>query len=249
MKLPLNQGFYINLPPTGLAILVLLFLRVPEQIPKKSVLQNFMPLLRELDIVGFVLFAPACIMFLLAVNWGGTTYPWDSATVIGLLCGSFVTICIFAVWQWHRGDRAMIPPTIIGNQLVLFGCLVTVFQMGALILLSYYLPLWFQVVKDADPTMSGVMSLPSALSQALGSVVAGKVGSSRLMSFLSAAMLISDSSNDQTLHPMGIIWKCAERHWCGSNVYILSLDWRRKLDRVSNFDRYRPRVRVANGTY
>lgn len=137
-----------------------------------------MPLLRELDIGGFVLFAPACIMLLLAVNWGGSTYSWKSATVLGLICGSFVTACIFALWQRRRGDRAMIPPTIISNRLVLFGCLVSGFQMGALALLAYYLPLWFQVVKGASPTKSGVMTLPSAISQALGSLVAAKVRSS-----------------------------------------------------------------------
>ncbi|OJJ48314.1 hypothetical protein ASPZODRAFT_130293 [Penicilliopsis zonata CBS 506.65] len=166
--------FYINLPPGGLACLLLLLMRIPEQIEKKPVTQNFMPLLRELDLIGFALFAPACTMFLLALNWGGSTYPWKSATVIGLFCGSFVMACIFAGWQWHRGDRAMIPPIIIGNRLVAAGCLVAGFQMGALFMLSYYLPLWFQAVKGASPTMSGVRTLPSMISQAIGSVVAGK---------------------------------------------------------------------------
>lgn len=173
------QGFYINLPPVGLTILVLQFLRIPEQVPKTPVSQNVVRLLQELDLVGFFLFAPACTMFLLAVNWAGSLHPWDSPTVIGLLCGSFVTACTFAVWQWYRSDRAMIPPRIIGNSLVFFGCLITGFQMGALIMLSYYLPLWFQVVKDADPTKSGYMILPSAIAQALGSLFAGKAGLSR----------------------------------------------------------------------
>jgi hypothetical protein len=190
------QGFYINLPPVGFTILLLLFLRIPEQTDKKPISQNIMPLLRELDIGGFALFAPACIMFLLALNWGGSTYSWKSATVIGLLCGSFATAWIFAVWQWRRGDRAMIPPAIISNRLVLFGCLVSGSQMGALSLLAYYLPLWFQVVKDASPTKSGVMTLPSAISQALGSLIAAKVGSSSQRISLMDDMLILDSSSN-----------------------------------------------------
>lgn len=129
-------------------------------------------------------------MFLLAVNWGGSTYSWKSATVIGLICGSVVTACVFAVWQRRRGDRAMIPPRIISNRLVLFGCLVSGFQMGALSLLAYYLPLWFQVIKNASPTKSGVMTLPSAISQALGSLIAAKVGSSLRMRLLFKEMLI-----------------------------------------------------------
>lgn len=84
----------------------------------------------------------------------------------------------------------MIPPRIISNRLVLFGCLVSGFQMGALSLLAYYLPLWFQVIKNASPTKSGVMTLPSAISQALGSLIAAKVGSSLRMRLLFKEMLI-----------------------------------------------------------
>lgn len=98
--------------------------------------------------------------------------------------------------------------------------------MGALSLLAYYLPLWFQVVKGAS-TKSGVMTLPSAISQALGSLVAAKVGPSSQEIFLMDDMLILDSSNPQRLHPMGNIWKCTERDWCRAYVCVSSLDWRR----------------------
>lgn len=70
----------------------------------------------------------------------------------------------------------MIPPNLARNQLVLYGGLTSFLQVGALLLLSYYLPLWFQVIKDDSPVMSGVMVLPTAISQAIAGVSAGKLG-------------------------------------------------------------------------
>ncbi|KAJ9272326.1 hypothetical protein DTO212C5_1511 [Paecilomyces variotii] len=132
--------FYINLPPGGLAILILSTLSIPEQMEKRPVWINLKNIVtEELDLIGFALFAPACVMFLLAMIWGGTTYPWRSSTIIGLFCGAFAMLL-----------------------------------MGAVLLLSYYLPIWFQVVKNASPTMSGVMILPTAIAQILGAVLAGK---------------------------------------------------------------------------
>ncbi|RFU34088.1 hypothetical protein B7463_g2247, partial [Scytalidium lignicola] len=166
--------FYINLPAGGFVFIILACLSIPEQIEKKPVRSNIKEIFAELDLIGFILFAPACIMFLLALTWGGNEYPWNSSTIIGLFCGAFVTFVIFGIWQVHRGAKAMIPPQIARIQLVVFGCFTSAFQMGALSLLSYYLPLWFQVVKNASPTMSGVMILPTAISQCFGAVLAGR---------------------------------------------------------------------------
>ncbi|KIX07798.1 uncharacterized protein Z518_02452 [Rhinocladiella mackenziei CBS 650.93] len=167
--------FYINLPPSGFVLCVLLSLAIPEQMEKKPVRLNFKSIiLEELDFTGFAFFAPACVMLLLAVTWGGQQYRWGSSTIIGLFCGSFAMFIVFSVWEVYRGEKAMIPPTIARNRLVIFGCFTSCFQMGSSLLLSYYLPLWFQVVKNASPTMSGVMILPTAISQGFGAVIAGK---------------------------------------------------------------------------
>ncbi|PMD37795.1 efflux pump [Hyaloscypha variabilis F] len=167
--------FYINLPPAGLSILIIFALSIPEQMPKKPVLENWRHIISEMDFLGFTLFAPAVTMFLIAIMWGGNQHAWNSSTIIGLLVGSVVTAAIFTVWQIHLGDRALIPPKVMKNRLVWSGCLNSAFLMGSLVLLAYYLPLWFQIVKGVNATLSGVMTLPIVVSQSVGAVIAGKL--------------------------------------------------------------------------
>jgi hypothetical protein len=63
--------------------------------------------------VGFALFAPAAIQFLLALEWGGTRYPWASAIVISLFCGAAGTFAIFIYWEHRKGETAMIPLSMV----------------------------------------------------------------------------------------------------------------------------------------
>lgn len=152
-------------------------INIPEQTEKKPVRSNWKHIVTsELDLIGFGLFAPASAMLLLAVIWGGNKFAWDSSTIIGLFCGSFITYIIFAAWQIHRGEKAMIPPRIIRKKLVVAGCATNFLVMASNLSLSYYLPLWFQVVKDASPTMSGVDLLPTAIAQSFGALAAGRFG-------------------------------------------------------------------------
>ena len=152
-------------------------IKIPEQMHKEPVRPNLKRIIvQELDLVGFILFAPACIMLLLAISWGGNEYRWNSSTIIGLFCGAFVNSLIFGLWEFHKGEKAMVPPRFLRNKLVVFGCCTSALQNGAMMLLSYYLPLWFQVIKNASPTMSGINLLPTAISQALSGVMVGKLG-------------------------------------------------------------------------
>lgn len=49
-------------------------------------------LLREFDWVGLFLFVAGCTLFIVGVSWGGSLYPWTSATTLGPLIVGFMTL-------------------------------------------------------------------------------------------------------------------------------------------------------------
>ena len=132
--------------------------------------------IQRLDLPGFALFIPPVVMLLLAVQWGGTKYSWHSATVIGLLCGFVGMMAIFIAWQWHAQDEASIPPRILMNRNVAVACIVSFFMFGSLQLMVYFLPIWFQVIKKATPTQSGIDFLATVLATMLLTFIAGGLG-------------------------------------------------------------------------
>lgn len=60
----------------------------------------------QFDPIGIVLFVPSVICLLLALQWGGTIYPWNSGRVIALLVVFAVSIVAFTAVQWRLGDNA-----------------------------------------------------------------------------------------------------------------------------------------------
>jgi hypothetical protein len=127
----------------------------------------------KLDLIGFAIFAPATIQLLLALQYGGITFAWNSAQIIGLFCGAGGTFIVFLAWEYYKGDAAMIPFSMVRKKTVWASCLTYGFVMGQLFCMSFYLPIYFQGVKGASPTMSGVYILPSVLSHVFTSLSSG----------------------------------------------------------------------------
>ncbi|RMZ87331.1 hypothetical protein DV736_g5441, partial [Chaetothyriales sp. CBS 134916] len=184
--------FYINLPVGALTSFGFLFTPFPDVRDKKAD-RSIKSIFMGIDIPGFLQFAPSCVMLLLALEWGGTKYAWKSATIIGLLCGAVVLFVIFALWERRHGDLAMIPPSLVGNRAVFSSCITSLFNGSGMIILSYYLPIYFQATKNASPTSSGVYMLPSFISQVLLSITTGgsmrKIGYALLPLLLGSALV------------------------------------------------------------
>ncbi|CAK7217353.1 hypothetical protein SCUCBS95973_003120 [Sporothrix curviconia] len=194
--------FYINLPIGGLVILLFLFvvhLPTPPQKLKQlqatahgfsvaSVDSNGNPVqltrrrhfeiafkqLARIDWPGFFVFAAACALLLVGLEWGGTKYPWNSGQVIGPIIGGAVLFIIFAAWSQYLGDRALLPFRLLRYGHVNVFCGITSFtQAASVFILMSYLPIWFQGVKGATPIISGVMLLPTIISQLIAAILCG----------------------------------------------------------------------------
>ncbi|KAL2822684.1 major facilitator superfamily-domain-containing protein [Aspergillus cavernicola] len=155
--------FYINLPTGAVTLGALLFFFHPPQstvaVQQKSAIQKIM----LLDLVGCALFVPSIVMVFLALHWGGGEYAWQSATIIGLLVGFAVSMLLFILWEMRKGEAAMIPFTLLNDRSVVLSIIFGFLFVGSFVVPVYYLPEWFQIVKDASPMRSGTMLLPLSL--------------------------------------------------------------------------------------
>ncbi|KAL8866857.1 MAG: hypothetical protein Q9174_006038 [Haloplaca sp. 1 TL-2023] len=129
--------------------------------------------LKQLDLLGVILLLASVSCLFLALQWGGSDFPWSSGRIIGLMIGFGTLFIAFAVLQWQLQDKATIPLRIARQRTVLFGA-------SALFLISmssniklYYLPFYFQAVLSATALRSGVDFLALAVPQVVATVMAG----------------------------------------------------------------------------
>ncbi|KAK4861399.1 hypothetical protein LT330_004315 [Penicillium expansum] len=165
--------FYINLPCAAIVGPLLIFTPLPGHDGTKHKGQTLVSSLKRLDLLGFAMFAGAAIQVLLALNWGGSSYAWNSSTIIGLFCGSGALLIVFAAWEHYMEDGAMIPFSIMSQRVVWASCMNYGFFAGCLLNSTYYLPMYFQAVRGATPTMSGVDLLPSILGTMISVMITG----------------------------------------------------------------------------
>ncbi|KAH6883832.1 major facilitator superfamily domain-containing protein [Thelonectria olida] len=176
-KLTWRWCFYINLPLGVVTVLFVALLFNPPQSgsdsPKNKV--SWRKQVSHFDLEGSVCFLPAIISLLLALQWGGSRYPWSDGRVIGLFVVFGVLISLFVVIQRWKQDKATVPPRILSDRTV-WSCAAFAVCFGAsFFLLIYYIPIWFQAVKGASAVRSGVMNLPMILGLVVMSVLAGGV--------------------------------------------------------------------------
>lgn len=109
-----NWCFWINLPFGGVALLtVFFFFKNPE---RKQNNLTFKEKIAQIDILGAFFLICAIVCLLLALQWGGTVYPWSDSKVYGSLIGFGLIMTIFLALQVKLGDRATIPPRILLKQ-------------------------------------------------------------------------------------------------------------------------------------
>ncbi|KAF5001583.1 hypothetical protein FGRMN_889 [Fusarium graminum] len=160
--------FYINLPISAVAFVILFFflkLHNPQTPVKEGLL--------ALDWPGSILIIGGTIMWLLGLEFGGVSFPWDSATVICLIVFGLFTVALFVIYEWKVAQFPVLPIRLFSarNSIASYGVGFThafVFISG-----SYWLPLYYQGVLGASSLLSGVYLLPYVLSLSFVSAGAG----------------------------------------------------------------------------
>jgi MFS family permease len=127
----------------------------------------------KLDLIGASIIIPTVVMLLLALQWGGSTYPWKSAKIIGLFCGAGAMLCVFVFSQIKLGENATLPPRLFKDRNVLCAFAFSFFFGAGFFVLIFYLAIYFQSVKGSSATHAGIQLLPLLVACVLSSIVTG----------------------------------------------------------------------------
>lgn len=164
--------FYINLPIGALsAAIVLLSFTTPSR--AKPVEATLKEKLIQMDPVGTTLIMGAIIAYILAIQYGGQSAAWNSATVIGLLVGFAAIVIVFGLWEAYNGERSMVVPRLIKKRTVWVNAVYAFLLASSYFIIIYYLPVYFQSIDDVSPTMSGVRNIPLIVAVTFATIFSG----------------------------------------------------------------------------
>ncbi|EPS39273.1 hypothetical protein H072_6934 [Dactylellina haptotyla CBS 200.50] len=173
--------FYINLCISPLSLIVtVIYLRIPA--PKVALGEK----LKNLDYVGMLTMPGATVCLLLALQWGGNTFPWSDGRVIGCFVGSAALFAIFLVNVFKFAKDPLIPAYFFKNRTIL-AVAGAEFAFGAnLVGMMYYVPQFFQIVFGDNAIISGVGLIPMMVGLLFGNPIAAQVTSKKGLSKINA---------------------------------------------------------------
>lgn len=157
--------FYVNLP-LGLISLALV--------------TRFMPLPRmgngtgKIDFLGAALIVATTVPLLLALTWGGSTYAWDSARILGLFALSAASLIAFLFTE-SRVKDPILPLTLFKNRVFSVSNVASFIINMAFLGVMMFLPLFMQTVLGISATNSGFTLLPLMAGLIVSSIVSGQL--------------------------------------------------------------------------
>ena len=160
--------FWINLPVCGIAfVLLLLFLDVHNPYTKLG--EGLM----AVDWFGTLSILAVTLLLLLGLDFGGAIFPWNSPKVICLIVFGTLMIGFFLFSQKRLAKYPLMPLSMFKNWSNNAAFLVASVQSMVAIGIEYYLPLYFQSVKQTSPLRSGILIVPMMVTEAVVDVMVG----------------------------------------------------------------------------
>ncbi|KAG8880655.1 hypothetical protein FRB97_000609 [Tulasnella sp. 331] len=168
--------FFINIPFGIITIVtILLFIKREHSAPPANPSVPEWKRIMQIDWIGCLLSIGIITALLLPLQWGGVTKSWSDKSVVASFC-VFGGLCvIFVVWEWHMGERAVMPLSMWRNWTQIGCCASAYFSMLILLICIYYLPLYYQSSEAKSATSSGIAIITFMIFVVVGTIVAGGI--------------------------------------------------------------------------
>jgi EmrB/QacA subfamily drug resistance transporter len=195
--------FFFNLP-LGLAVLIVL-----QLVLRPAPARGRRP---RVDYAGAAMLATLLASFVLVLNLGGRTLPWDSGAILGLAALSLAALAGFILAE-SRAAEPVLPLALFANNNFVLLNLCGMIAGAAMFGTIAFMPLYMQVVQGVTPTVSGMFLLPMMAGIMGGSMLAGQVmvvtGRYKVLPLAAACVLTGGMLSMATLSPVTPPWQVA----------------------------------------
>jgi len=155
--------FYVNVPFAILAMVV-----VFAVLPSHTALHKR----ATIDWLGSGALIAGVVPLLLALSWGGSTYPWNSPQVLGLLIVAAVFGVAFLFIE-SRAQAPTIPLDLFRNRIFTASAIITFLTSMGMFGAILYIPLFVQAALGDTATSSGFVLTPMMLGLIVVSIASG----------------------------------------------------------------------------
>jgi EmrB/QacA subfamily drug resistance transporter len=155
--------FYVNIPIGALA-LAILAVGFPHLVSSRKA--------RQVDWLGALTLILSMVPILLALEWGGRTYPWRSPQVLILSVFGLAMFVVFLIVE-TRAPEAIMPPRLFRHRVIGNAAAASMLTAMAMFGATLFIPLFIQSVIGATATRSGAVLTPMMTTMVLASGFAG----------------------------------------------------------------------------
>lgn len=132
-----------DLPVGALTVaFIVIFYRESPQSRAQVLQEGWKARLNQFDLEGLAVFLPTVVCLLLALQWGGTAYPWSDGRIIALLTIFGIFLCAFIAIQVWKKDLATVPLRVLKQRSIAAAAWFAFTLGAAFFTLTYYIPIW-----------------------------------------------------------------------------------------------------------
>jgi EmrB/QacA subfamily drug resistance transporter len=155
--------FYVNVPFALLAMAV-----VFAVLPSHTALHKR----ATIDWLGSGALIASVVPLLIALSWGGSTYPWNSPQILGLFTIALVFGTAFLLIE-RRAQAPTIPLDLFRNRIFTASVIITFLTSMGMFGAILYIPLFVQAALGDTATGSGLILTPMMLAFIVVSIASG----------------------------------------------------------------------------
>ncbi|KAK5630076.1 hypothetical protein RRF57_005791 [Xylaria bambusicola] len=176
--------FFVPAIAGGACFVLLLFV-----LPLNPVSGDWSQKLRKIDWLGVITSVAGVVLTVLAINSGGILWSWTSSQVLSTLVIGGILFFVFIAIEAFQAKIPIMPLRLFTTRSRCLLLLIGFLSDSAWQVTQYFVPLYFQTLRDYTPLQSATLILPFVAAQGIAGATSGPVMSKLASQVLRTGLL------------------------------------------------------------